>query len=349
MARNASDVGIEGNHQQGLGHARPDSKIHQIRPAHHPPQEQVEPLGGAWPQWAGQQVLQAALRSQLPAQRAHRNPPQPGGKRSERVAQVPVPLELLDEHRLQAPPLAQRSCHSQKQDRQIRSHVEAVDEIPEQLLRPPGLEFRHEAGRRLAETSKQRFQFGPEEIRAPVGQRRGEQAADLDVPRMTKAMREFHGVEADALEVWGLRGTGVQEWLQSKRRSFGEPLIRPQPHRSYRVSSRTAWPSSGRISRCRANRTPCGEPGKAKIIIPWQVPAAARDIIAGLPISWNESDRNSSPNPGRLFSKSSSSTSTVLSRRPMPVPPLMIRARVPAALASEIAFRISCGSSLMTR
>jgi hypothetical protein len=65
-----------------------------------------------------------------------------------------------------------------------------------------------------------------------------------------------------------------------------------------RVISRTACPSSGRISAFSASFTACGEPGIAKTIIPRYVPAVARDSIAALPISSNESMRKSSPNPG---------------------------------------------------
>jgi len=67
-----------------------------------------------------------------------------------------------------------------------------------------------------------------------------------------------------------------------------------------------------------------GAPGKAKTIRPSRVtPATARESMAALPISWKESMRNSSPNPGSGRAMAALTASKVLSREVMPVPPVI--------------------------
>jgi len=54
----------------------------------------------------------------------------------------------------------------------------------------------------------------------------------------------------------------------------------------YLVSSLTRWPSSGRINFSIANRTAFSEPGVENSTRPLMMPAVARLIMAGEPISW---------------------------------------------------------------
>ena len=57
------------------------------------------------------------------------------------------------------------------------------------------------------------------------------------------------------------------------------------PHCSYRESSRTRWPSSGRMSLVMASRTAFSEPGSEMISLHSAVPAHARLNMAAGPIS----------------------------------------------------------------
>ena len=74
-------------------------------------------------------------------------------------------------------------------------------------------------------------------------------------------------------------------------------------------------------------------------------PAAARESIAALPISWNESCRNNSPNPGKGRAIAPEIASKVLSRFEIPVPPVINTACAPAARARCNSSRIRAGSS----
>ena len=65
-------------------------------------------------------------------------------------------------------------------------------------------------------------------------------------------------------------------------------------------------------------------------------PATARDSIAAGPISANESERNSSPNPSRRLSSRPTTASYVVSRGARPVPPLTITASTPSAISSTM-------------
>src|SRR5437016_13426855 len=82
----------------------------------------------------------------------------------------------------------------------------------------------------------------------------------------------------------------------------------------------TACPSSGTMSFSSARRQASGDPGKQNTSRPWYTPAIAPDIIAALPISLNDRERKSSPNPGRVFSNTGSSAEIVTSRSPTPMP-----------------------------
>jgi len=77
------------------------------------------------------------------------------------------------------------------------------------------------------------------------------------------------------------------------------------------------------------------------------VPAVARDSIAAAPTCSKLSIRNSSPNPGSVFSSSSASVSYVVSRPEMPVPPLT-STTLASATSSSTAERTSSGSSRTT-
>src|SRR5438445_6437065 len=56
----------------------------------------------------------------------------------------------------------------------------------------------------------------------------------------------------------------------------------------------TACPSSGTMSFSKARRQASGDPGKQNRSRPWNTPPSAPDIIAALPISWNDRERKSS-------------------------------------------------------
>src|SRR2546425_13280180 len=67
----------------------------------------------------------------------------------------------------------------------------------------------------------------------------------------------------------------------------------------------TACPNSGTMSFSRARRHASGDPGKQNTSRPWYTPATAPDIIAALPISLNDRERKSSPNPGSEIGRAS--------------------------------------------
>jgi len=77
------------------------------------------------------------------------------------------------------------------------------------------------------------------------------------------------------------------------------------------------------------------------------VPAVARDSIAAAPTCSKLSIRNSSPNPGRVFSSSAASVSYVVSRPETPVPPLT-STTLDVGTSSSTAARTSAGSSRTT-
>src|SRR5205814_1924931 len=116
-------------------------------------------------------------------------------------------------------------------------------------------------------------------------------------------------------------GGGVRRGKQRLQRRPEQLRARPRPHRP---SSSSKCPSSGRMRRSQASRTAAGLPGRAKTIRPSRVtPATARESMAALPISWKESMRNSSPNPGSGRAMAALTASKVLSREVMPVPPVI--------------------------
>jgi len=78
------------------------------------------------------------------------------------------------------------------------------------------------------------------------------------------------------------------------------------------------------------------------------VPAVARESIAAEPTCSQLSIRNSSPNPGSVFSSMPARVSYVVSRRETPVPPLTTTMRASPTSASTAA-RTSSGSSRTTR
>src|SRR5213594_4184180 len=97
----------------------------------------------------------------------------------------------------------------------------------------------------------------------------------------------------------------------------------------------TACPSSGTMSFSSARRQASGDPGKQNTSRPWYTPAIAPDIIAALPISLNDRERKSSPNPGSVFSNTGRSAAIVTSRGARPVPPfVMIASHVHEACSS---------------
>src|SRR5439155_1400561 len=80
-----------------------------------------------------------------------------------------------------------------------------------------------------------------------------------------------------------------------------------------------------------SSSTAAGEPGSAKIGLRRATPAVARESMAALPTSFQESIRKSSPKPGSSFSRIGVSASTVTSRRVTPVPPVSTIARTEAS------------------
>src|SRR5262249_46932884 len=84
----------------------------------------------------------------------------------------------------------------------------------------------------------------------------------------------------------------VRRFGPRRRAVVAEPRLSPffakkgGCHLFHRRSSRTTWPSSGNMSWVMPSRTACSEPGRMKIAVPRATPAAARVMIAALPISW---------------------------------------------------------------
>ena len=75
------------------------------------------------------------------------------------------------------------------------------------------------------------------------------------------------------------------------------------------------------------------------------IPATARESIAALPISWNESIRKSSPNPCSGRAIAADTASKVLSREVMPVPPVIRTTCAPASFARCSSCPMRAGSS----
>src|SRR6202165_3443368 len=76
------------------------------------------------------------------------------------------------------------------------------------------------------------------------------------------------------------------------------------------------------------------------------MPIWARESMAAAPISWNDSIRNSSPNPGSRLSSMASTASNVESRDVIPVPPVMMMTCTDeSATASRMIRCTSAGSS----
>ncbi len=61
VPRDPPDVGVERDHQGRAGHPGPDPEVDAVGAAHHPAQEQVEPLRRAGPERRREQVVQPAL------------------------------------------------------------------------------------------------------------------------------------------------------------------------------------------------------------------------------------------------------------------------------------------------
>src|SRR5919197_6683868 len=252
-------------------------------------------------------MVQTPLRPERCPNRLHRDRPNLSREPLQGTPQRARLSQFPREDRLEAAVLPQHPPHSQKQYREIRGHVEPIDEPTEEARRAPHFQGRNETRWGGPHPLEQQLELGLEEIRPPISQACRQKRHDFHVARIRVAARQLHRIESDS------------------RRHVGAPDKRVEPRTQlcstggtddrrvtfHLVSSRTACPNSGRINSSIANRAACGDPGSAKRIIPRQVPASARESMAGLPISSNDKGRKISPNPGSSFSSIGRSVSIV--------------------------------------
>ena len=108
---------------------------------------------------------------------------------------------------------------------QIRRTVEAIPEAPERGRVAARVESPHELRGRRSHRREHAFELSAEEIDAPVGEARGEQADDLAVAGIGVAEGEPDGVELDAGAVVELAIEPLERLSQSDALpSFEVPL-----------------------------------------------------------------------------------------------------------------------------
>ena len=101
--------------------------------------------------------------------------------------------------------------------------------------------------------------------------------------RVARSLRCTATVHLGCYPSCGFAGRPPEPSVQRSAPPPGDAL---QYSQVYFVSSLTRWPSSGRMSFSMASRTAFSEPGVEKRIRPWMMPAVARVMMAGEPMSW---------------------------------------------------------------
>src|SRR6267142_536842 len=329
-------VRVEGNHELSHRHPGPEPEIDAVGAPHHPAQEEVEALARAPAVRVRQQVLESTGRHPLPGDGPEVGRTQlvdEGAQRGADRSQPPVvPGEAGAERSVRAqdgPGAEEKAGDVPRSGHPVRKPLQATHQLgggrgPGQGRRPWTEAFQESRESRL------------EEIDPAVGERRAEQRGHLHVAWIGIPVRQLHRVAADP-------GGGVSRREQRVQRRPEQLRARPRLHRP---SSSSKCPSSGRMRRSQASRTAAGLPGMAKTIRPSRVtPARARESMAALPISWNESMRNSSPNPGSGRAMAALTASNVLSREVMPVPPVIRTTWAEASRARCSSCAMRAGSS----
>src|ERR1700730_2412478 len=307
-------VRVEGNHELRHRHPGPEPEIHAVGAPHHPAQEEVEALAGAPALRVRQQVLESPGRRSLAGDGPEVGRAQLGDEGAQRGPDRSQPPVVRGEAGAERPVRAQDRAGAEEKagdvagsGHPVRKPLQAAHQLCSG--RGPGNERRP-----WTKTLQQSREPRLEEIDAAVRERRAEQRGHLHVERIGIAVRQLHRIAPDP-------GGGVRRGEQRVQRRPEQLRARPRPHRP---SSSSRCPSSGKMRRSQASRTAAGLPGMAKTIRPSRVtPATARESMAALPISWNESVRNSSPNPGSGRAMAALTASNVLSREVMPVPPVI--------------------------
>src|SRR5882762_3330078 len=332
----AVHVRVEGNHQLRHRHPGPEPEIHAVGPPHHPAQEQVEALARAAALRVRQQVLESPGRRSLPGDGAEVRRAELVDEGAQRAADRSQPPVMPGEASPERPVRAQDGAGAQEKAGDVARSGHPV--------RKP-LQAGHQLGggrgpcngrRPWTEALQQSREPRLEKVDPAVRERRAEQRGHLHIARIGISVRQLHRIAADP-------GGGVRRGEQRVQRRPEQLRARPRLHRP---SSSSKCPSSGRMRRSQASRTAAGLPGMAKTIRPSRVtPARARESMAALPISWNESMRNSSPNPGSGRAMAALTASNVLSREVMPVPPVIRTTWAEASRARCSSCAMRAGSS----
>src|SRR5712691_7679547 len=337
-AADAVHVRVERHDQRAARHV-PEAEVDPVGAAHHPAQEQVEPLAGAPARGVREEVLEPPRRAALPEQWSEIGRAQLVDELAQRDPQRPRRPPPRGEERAQGSVRAHDAAGAVEQAGNVARSRHPVGEIgaaPQQL---GGRGVARGGTRRRTQCAQQRGEPGLEEVDAPVGERGAEQTGHLDVERIRVTV---HQLDRIAPQPRGRVGA-PEQFLQRGPDQRGALPLRGLRHRD--SSSRTCV-SSGRISFSQASLTAAGLPGMANTNSPlpsW--PASARDSMAALPISSYESTRNSSPNPGSGRTTARERASKVESRLDRPVPPVTSANCAPEACARSSSAAMRCGSS----
>ena len=178
----ANDVRVERHDEPGRGHARPHAEIQRVA-AHHPPQEQIEPLAGAAGRRAREEIAHAvALPLERTVCRGHVQLERSNRKAVERVRDVGGGwVVAFEEEPLDRARTVDHLLDDPQQRDDVRSANPAVHEPGERLPLSDGIERAHVGRRPIADDRQQPLDRLQDARHPAEGERRRAEADDLAI------------------------------------------------------------------------------------------------------------------------------------------------------------------------